>query len=46
MVISYFGALNAFLAIYQNLPAPVRLLFDVTFLVLGAAAVIVRIVEL
>lgn len=43
MVISYFGALNAYLEIFYNLPNPVGQLIVLALMLLAAIKIIVRI---
>lgn len=46
MVISYFGALNAFLAIWNNLPLPVQSFSVMALMVAGGTSILKFLVNL
>lgn len=46
MVIPYFGALNAFLEIYNNIPFEFRAFIVTSLLVSGGATLVIKVVNL
>lgn len=46
MVISYFGALNAFLAIYNSLPNPIKAFITTSLIVLAGVVILKKVSNL